>query len=490
MRNETAWSSVRGFQIPQRASVRGGITTNCCCSILEVETIQNKRRIERKRSRATRTNPFYFLLLQLLLHMLVVGWHTPRIVVLAFHSSSAPLRGRLDYFWKHSRHSVHSSLLRTSSNSNSHSPPTSTAPPMDSTTGATPAPAPAPSIWNCPSIPMRNGLMHPAIGFGTYKVGYVPPSSSSVAAGNSSAGVPLRSAVAVMADALTAGYRFLECAQFYNNQAEIGQAIAAYSIGKNDNNETAATIDTSTKDDSSRLAIPRQELFLCSKVWTTTIEQGSDAIRAQLEQTLTDFQTDYLDLYLIHWPVPIHHVTAYKTLIELKHQGKIRGIGVSNYAWEDYLELKNDPAIADADLPVVNQIEINPFLYRARTIAHFQAEGVVLQSYRSLRDGKAMNHPVFQALAASYGKTPAQILGRWCVQHGFVYTPKSTRMERMVENAAVFDFALAPNDMDTLDALTTPEALRDFEELYRKCVNRDTSKAGSMDGVKMNITVD
>ena len=182
-------------------------------------------------------------------------------------------------------------------------------------------------------------------------------------------------------------------------------------------------------------------------------------------------------------------MSAYKTLIALRNEGKIRGVGVSNYAWEDYLELKNDPDIAEADLPLVNQIEINPFLYRSNTIAKFQADGVVLQSYRSLRDGKAMTDQTLVHLASVYNKTPAQILGRWCVQHGFVYTPKSVQPQRMLENAAVFDFEISGADMAKLDALTTPEALETFQGLYRKCVNRDTTKEGTMDGVKMNITI-
>ena len=132
------------------------------------------------------------------------------------------------------------------------------------------------------------------------------------------------------------------------------------------------------------------ELFLCSKVWTTTIEQGSDAIRAQVQQTLDDLQTDYIDLYLIHWPVPGKHVQAYQTLLELQTEGKIRGVGVSNYAWEDWLELK-EAGVTQA--PLVNQIEINPFLYRKNTISKFESEGVVMQSYRSLRDGKAFDDP-------------------------------------------------------------------------------------------------
>lgn len=265
-----------------------------------------------------------------------------------------------------------------------------------------------------------------------------------------------------VSDALNVGYRFLECARFYANESEVGKAIA-------------------------KSGVERKDLFICSKVWTTTIEQGPQAIEEQLTKTLNDLGTDYVDLYLIHWPVPGKHVEAYKTLEKLADQGKIKGIGVSNYAWEDYVELKEAGV---KNLPLVNQIEINPFLYRKNTISKFAEEGVVLQSYRSLRDGKAFDDPTVVKIAEARGKSAAQILGRWCVQKGFVYVPKSVRKERMQENAEVFDFELSEAEMAELDSLTTPKAIETFAALYRKCVNRDTSKDGTLDGVKMTITED
>jgi len=317
------------------------------------------------------------------------------------------------------------------------------------------------ALLNCPTIPLRDGTPHPAICFGTYKVGFIPASASSAQASSSPAAAEC-TAEDCVADALDVGYRALECAEFYGNEAEVGKAIA-------------------------KSGINRKDLFLCSKVWTTTIEKGPEAVRAQLEKTLKDLQTDYLDLYLIHWPVPNHHVEAYRLLEKFQKEGKVKGIGVSNYSWEDYLELKD----AGVELlPLVNQIEINPFLYRKKTIEAFQKDGVVLQSYRSLRDGKAFDHPLLQEIAAAHGKTTAQILGRWCVQKGFVYVPKSVKKERMIENAQVFDFELTSEEVAKLDALTTPEAIDTFKGLYRKCVNRDTSKDGTLDGVKMDITYD
>jgi len=316
------------------------------------------------------------------------------------------------------------------------------------------------TMMDTPTVALRNGMAHPVIGFGTYKVGFIPASASAAVAGT--AGGVDRTAEECISDALNVGYRFLECAEFYGNEAEVGKAI-------------------------SKSGVDRKDLFICSKVWTTTIEKGPTAIEAQLDKTLADLGTDYIDLYLIHWPVPGKHVEAYKALEELQQKGKIKGIGVSNYAWEDYVELK-DAGVQQ--LPLVNQIEINPFLYRKNTIQKFTEEGVIMQSYRSLRDGKAFDNPRLVRIAESKSKSPAQIMGRWCVQKGFIYVPKSVKKERMEENANVFDFELTEEEMKDLDSLTTPDAVETFVGLYRKCVNRDTSKDGTMEGVKMTITED
>jgi diketogulonate reductase-like aldo/keto reductase len=313
----------------------------------------------------------------------------------------------------------------------------------------------------CPTIPLYDNTPHPAIGFGTYKVGFIPASASSAVAASGPSAIE-RTAEECVYDAISVGYRFLECAQFYGNESEVGKAML-------------------------KSGVPRDEFFICSKVWTTTIEEGEEAIRAQLEKTLSDLGTEYVDLYLIHWPVPGKHVQAYKTLEILKAEGKIKYIGVSNYAVEDYQELMDNGVTVK---PAVNQIEINPFLYRKNTIEFFKKEGVVLQSYRSLRDGKAFNDPTILEIAEAHGKTAAQILGRWCVQKGLIYMPKSVKKDRMVENAQVFDFELTEKEMENLDALTTKEATDAFGVLYKKCVNRDTSKDGTLDGVKMNVTVD
>jgi len=304
------------------------------------------------------------------------------------------------------------------------------------------------------NVVLSNGTNHPIIGFGTYKIGFVPASSNT-------AGVPGHAPdqdpKEIIKNAVAAGYRYFDCAQFYGNEAMVGAAL---------------------KD----CGVPRAELFLVSKVWGDKMFEGKDAILAQLETTLTDLQTDYLDAYLIHWPIPGKHVEAYKVLEGAYDAKKIRAIGLSNYTVEDYLELE---AANIRIPPVVNQIEVNPFLYRPKTLAFFAGKNVAIQSYRALRQGKEMGHEVVQAVASAHGKTPAQVLGRWCVQRGIILVAKTVNEGRMAENMGVLDFSLTPEQLGALDALTTPASLAEFRALYEKCVIRDTPLQGTPEGEKL-----
>ncbi|EOD35384.1 hypothetical protein EMIHUDRAFT_55553, partial [Emiliania huxleyi CCMP1516] len=248
-------------------------------------------------------------------------------------------------------------------------------------------------VTSVPTVKLNDGRSHPVVGYGTYKA--VNPADC-------------------VAKALELGYRFLDCAEFYANEKAVGEGIAASGV-------------------------PREQLFLASKCWTTTIYDGPEAVQAQLEKTLADLGTDYLDLYCIHWPVPGRHVAAYLQLEKAQAAGQVRSLGVSNYAVQDLDELMASGATVT---PSINQIEINPFLYRKKTIAAFESRGVKMQSYRTLRDGKAFSDPAILATAQKHGKTAAQVLGRWCVQHGFIAIPKSVKAERMEENLDLFDFEL------------------------------------------------
>ena len=141
----------------------------------------------------------------------------------------------------------------------------------------------------CPSVVLNDGRLHPQIGFGTYKVGFIPASASAAAAGDEASGSQQASASSIVGEALACGYRFLDCAQFYGNEADVGAAIAASGVD-------------------------RSELYLASKCWSDAIYAGRGAVRAQIERSLKELGTDYLDLYLVHWPVPTKHVAAYLEL--------------------------------------------------------------------------------------------------------------------------------------------------------------------------------
>jgi len=303
---------------------------------------------------------------------------------------------------------------------------------------------------------MSSGVYHPPIGYGTYKVGYIPPTSAAVKDGTVKAG-ELEDASEIIKNALDTNlYPFLDCAEFYNNEKSVGSGIQKSNISRSD-------------------------LFIASKVWTSTMEEGPAAVRSQVMKTLSDLGTDYIDLYCIHWPVPNKiHVEAYKALQSLQDEGYIKHLGVSNYGIEDYEELRKE----GCRKPEVVQIEVNPFCWRPKTVGYFQSEGIVVQSYRSLRDGKEFSNPTLSRIGSKYNKTTAQVLGRWCVQKGVVYMPKSVRVDRMVENAGVFDWEMDGEDMEILDALTNDEGIEKMIKSYKIGVLRDTTLEGKTELVR------
>jgi len=248
----------------------------------------------------------------------------------------------------------------------------------------------------------------------------------------------------------------LDCAQFYMNEAWIGSAL-----------KSAGT--------------PRRAVYLISKVWNDIIYAGPDAVKQQVEKSIADLQCDYIDLMVVHWPVPGKHVAAYNALRECKAAGKIREIGVSNYCIEDYEELRAAGAFGEGnkDKPRFNQIEVNPFLYRRKTVEFFQKEGVHIQAYRGMAQGpKAWSDATVQEICQEVGRTPPQVLGRFLVQQGISHVPKASTPERMLENADIFTFDLTGEQMEKLKGLTTPAALQNFKELYTKCIWRDTPQSG------------
>merc|ERR1719171_565756 len=299
------------------------------------------------------------------------------------------------------------------------------------------------SLGNAPTVALNDGTAHPQIGFGTYKGGFLPASASAAVAGAEASGGEVATATDIVKDALDVGYRFLDCAQFYGNEVQVGEAIKTSKV-------------------------PRSDLYLASKCWSDAIYEGPAAVRAQVERSLRDLGTDYLELE------------------KCRAEGLVKSIGVSNYAVEDVEELLREASV----VPAVNQIECNPFLYRRDTLNYLEKKGIKVQAYRALRDGKAFDDATINAVANKHGATPARVLGAWCVAKGAIYMPKSTKRERMVENANVFQLAAAldADDFSRLDALTTPEAIAAYKALYEKCVVRDTPLDEDDPGIKRDIT--
>ncbi len=222
--------------------------------------------------------------------------------------------------------------------------------------------------------------------------------------------------------ALRAGYRHVDTARVYRNEADVG----------------AAVLDS---------GVPRSEVFVTTKLWND--DHGYDAALRAFDKSLERLGLDYVDLYLVHWPVQGKRLNTWRAFEKLFEDKRARSIGVSNYLvrhLEELMAKANHP-------PAVNQIELHPFLQRRDTVTLCKSLGIVLEAYSPLTRGEKLDHPEVVAIARETKRTAAQVLLRWGVQHGFVVLPKSVREERIVENGGLFDFSLSPAQMDRLDAL-------------------------------------
>jgi diketogulonate reductase-like aldo/keto reductase len=222
--------------------------------------------------------------------------------------------------------------------------------------------------------------------------------------------------------ALEAGYRHIDTAAIYGNEQDVGQAIA----------------------DSG---VPRSEIFLVTKCWNG--DQGYDNALRAFEVSAAKLHTDYLDLYLVHWPVKELRRDTWKALLRLYEDKRCRAIGVSNYTANHLNELLDDTPV----VPAANQIELSPFLQRRELVALCRHKKIAVEAYSPLARGRKLDHPRLQTVAQQYEKTPAQIAIRWALQRDLVVIPKSIRRERIIENAQVFDFCLSEADLLILDGL-------------------------------------
>jgi diketogulonate reductase-like aldo/keto reductase len=254
------------------------------------------------------------------------------------------------------------------------------------------------------TLPLANGAAIPQLGLGVWKVR--PGSETRVA----------------VSAALAAGYRHVDTASAYGNERDVGAALR-------------------------ESGVPRADVFVTTKLWND--DQGYDSALRAFDDSLAKLGLDYVDLYLVHWPVPGRRLDSWRALERLSSEGRARAIGVSNFLVPHLQELL---AVANVP-PAANQIELHPFLQRRETVAFCQRHGIVVEAYSPLTHAQRLQDPAIVAVAKRVSRTPAQVLLRWGVQKRFVVLPKSKHPERIAENAAIFDFALDDEDVARLDAL-------------------------------------
>jgi diketogulonate reductase-like aldo/keto reductase len=256
-----------------------------------------------------------------------------------------------------------------------------------------------------PTVALCDGREIPQLGFGVFQI---------------PTGAGTQTAVAT---ALAAGYRHVDTATVYRNEADVGATIRASGL-------------------------PPDAVWVTTKL--ANADQGAATARRAFEASLDRLGMDAVDLYLLHWPQE-RRLESWRVLEELHAEGLARSIGVSNFLVGHLDELLAQAAVP----PVVNQIELSPFLYRSREdiVRRCLEEGIVLEAYSPLTKGRRLDDPTVATIAAEVGRTPAQVLIRWALQKGFVVLPRSSNAERIAENAAVFDFVLDDTQIARLDAL-------------------------------------
>jgi diketogulonate reductase-like aldo/keto reductase len=218
--------------------------------------------------------------------------------------------------------------------------------------------------------------------------------------------------------ALEVGYRHIDTASLYRNEQSVGAAL-------------------------KHSGLPRDEVFI-----TTKLASHPSAARA-LAKSLRRLNLDYVDLYLIHWPIPLLSGRHWRQFESLQERGLTREIGVSNFGIRQLKTLRKHASVP----PAVNQVQFSPYHYRRRLLDYCQEHGIVLEAYSPLARGQGLHDPTINGLAERLGRTPAQVMLRWAIQHRAIVIPKSTHKERIRANGQVFDFALSDEDMQTLDEL-------------------------------------
>jgi 2,5-diketo-D-gluconate reductase A len=270
--------------------------------------------------------------------------------------------------------------------------------------------APTIPTWRFPMtdqlfITLNDGARIPQVGLGVWQT-------------------PNDEAAPAVKAALDAGYRHVDTAAVYENEEGVGEGIR-------------------------QSGLSRSDIFLTTKLWNN--DQGYEQTLKAFEASLKRLGTDYVDLYLIHWP-SAHRglfVDTWKALVKLKEEGRAKSIGVSNFYPEHIEKIVAETGVT----PVINQIELHPDFQQRETRAFHEKHKIATQSWSPLGQGKLLGHPVIAEIAQKLGRTPAQVIIRWHIDNGLVVIPKSVTPSRIVENFKVFDFQLSPEDLQKLNSL-------------------------------------
>ena len=260
-----------------------------------------------------------------------------------------------------------------------------------------------------PRLTLNDGLHMPQLGYGLWRV------ADDVAE-------------ASVKTALAAGYRLIDTAKIYENEEPVGRALACGTVA-------------------------REDIFLTTKLWNA--DQGFDETLRAFDASAARLGVAYVDLYLIHWPAPSRdqYAASWKALQRLKADGRVKSIGVSNFGI-DHLQRIIDES---GEVPSVNQIELHPRFAQRELRAFHAKQGIVTESWSPIGQGKLLDEPAIVAIAGKLGKSPAQIILRWHMEHGLIAIPKSVHPQRIADNIEIFNFSLDAGDMTALDAMDSPE---------------------------------